>query len=330
MINVESVEVNQLLARFLDKKSFESDSSKVGACAVSDFIKNELHILQRATVSRAVGSVRSSVRSVSSAVTSVPSHLVNKVDFMFDGLTKAITVRLLRQTWTIGLSKYPFCLQGKPVNPTALGAKCDLDYPVFGAGSGAAATAATDNIPLRIALLFMDEVFDLRDKNQWLRRQIVAMLRQILKAMFGDWANRRIVDYFSQLTAPATLASYLRTFKDAMWPNGFPAKHHPVRDESTKMRTRVAAKMTLLNGLSDDLKRIIGSETSRNGILMLFDMLQHPVLNKRLAIVLLEAILDTIFMGQDFPTIFARLHSRSPRVRNELKISQRKTFDLRR
>ena len=43
----------------------------------------------------------------------------------------------------------------------------------------------SDNIPLRILLLFMDEVFDLREKNQWLRRQIVAVLRQSIKALFG-------------------------------------------------------------------------------------------------------------------------------------------------
>ena len=47
--------------------------------------------------------------------------------------------------------------------------------------------STVDNIPLRIILLFMDEVFDLRERNQWLRRQIVAVLRQILKAMFGTF-----------------------------------------------------------------------------------------------------------------------------------------------
>ena len=45
----------------------------------------------------------------------------------------------------------------------------------------------SDNIPLRILLLFMDEVFDLREKNQWLRRQIVAVLRQSIKALFGRY-----------------------------------------------------------------------------------------------------------------------------------------------
>jgi sorting nexin-13 len=40
-------------------------------------------------------------------------------------------------------------------------------------------------IVYRVVLLLMDEVFDLRERNQWLRRQIVAVLRQIIKAMFG-------------------------------------------------------------------------------------------------------------------------------------------------
>lgn len=52
-------------------------------------------------------------------------------------------------------------------------------------GVGGNPDQPVDNIPLRIILLFMDEVFDLRERNQWLRRQIVAVLRQILKAMFG-------------------------------------------------------------------------------------------------------------------------------------------------
>ena len=47
-----------------------------------------------------------------------------------------------------------------------------------------------DNIPMRIMLLLLDEVFDLRKKNQWLRRRIVAILRQIIKATYGDRINR--------------------------------------------------------------------------------------------------------------------------------------------
>lgn len=100
------------------------------------------------------------------------------------------------------------------------------------------------------------------------------------------------------------------------------------RDENTKMRTRVAARAALYSGFLDDLRRVIGSETTRTGLMMLFEMLQHPVLNKRLAIVIMEGILQTLFHDQDFGAILSRLHSNSGRVRNELKNSQRSLADL--
>lgn len=70
-----------------------------------------------------------------------------------------------------------------------------------------------DNIPLRIILLLMDEVFDLKVRNQWLRRRIITLLRQIIRTMFGDIVNRRIVEYVSLLTSPKNVATYLRLFK---------------------------------------------------------------------------------------------------------------------
>jgi hypothetical protein len=50
-----------------------------------------------------------------------------------------------------------------------------------------------ENIPLRIMLLLMDEVFDLRLKNQWLRRQIVRVLKQLIKAILGDRMNKYVI-----------------------------------------------------------------------------------------------------------------------------------------
>ena len=45
--------------------------------------------------------------------------------------------------------------------------------------------SSQDNIPLRIILLFMDEVFDMKDRNQWLRKQLILVLKQLIKAMLG-------------------------------------------------------------------------------------------------------------------------------------------------
>lgn len=36
----------------------------------------------------------------------------------------------------------------------------------------------------------MDEVFDLKSKDQWFRKRIVILLRQIINATYGDAINR--------------------------------------------------------------------------------------------------------------------------------------------
>ena len=70
-----------------------------------------------------------------------------------------------------------------------------------------------DNIPLRVMLLLMDEVFDLREKNTWLRRRIVAVLKQLIKVTFGDSINKKIVDYVDFMTSAEQMAEYVRKFK---------------------------------------------------------------------------------------------------------------------
>ena len=90
----------------------------------------------------------------------------------------------------------------------------------------------------------------------------------------------------------------------------------------------MAARAALFSSFSDDLRRVVGSETSRSGLLMIFDMLQRPVLNKRLGIAILEGVIRTLFQNQEFEAIFQKLHSRSVRVKNELKNSQRTFRDI--
>uniref|UniRef100_A0A8C2D4Q5 Sorting nexin 13 n=1 Tax=Cyprinus carpio TaxID=7962 RepID=A0A8C2D4Q5_CYPCA len=72
--------------------------------------------------------------------------------------------------------------------------------------------------------------------------------------------------------------------------------------------------------VAEYLKHIIGAETTRKGILRVFDMFQHQPLNRRLACVFLEGYLETLFPQYKFPELFVKLHSRSPRV---LRYSQK-------
>ncbi|XP_016314765.1 sorting nexin-13-like isoform X6 [Sinocyclocheilus anshuiensis] len=177
-----------------------------------------------------------------------------------------------------------------------------------------------DNIPLRVMLLLMDEVFDLKERNQWLRRNIKNLLQQLIKATSGDTINRKIVDHVDYMTSPEQVSDYVKRFRDSYWPNGILAETPPRRDKSLRMRTRVAAKTTLLGTMPDELKHIIGAETTRKGILRVFDMFQHQPLNRRLACVFLEGFLETLFPQYKFPELFVKLYSRSPRV---LRYSQK-------
>ena len=258
------------------------------------------NVVERA-VSAVSHDIQRSVKTVSTAVTAMPSNFVKNVDNVVDGITKVFHTKDLVQD---GLA-----------NTMKVGAGIEQD---------------DDNIPLRITMLLLDEVFDLGDRNIWLRRQMITVLRQIVKTMFGDTVNKKIVDYFTSLTSAEAVSDYLNNFKENLWPGGFPAAEQASRDESQKMRTRVAAKASLFSSMSDELRRVIGSETSRAGLSMLFEMLQYPALNKRLVIAVLEGAIITIFPEHDFSLVFQKLHSRSSRIRNDLKNSQRSSSDLKR
>lgn len=47
-----------------------------------------------------------------------------------------------------------------------------------------------DNISFRIVLALLDEVFELKHRNKWLRRRVMALLKQIITQTFGDTINR--------------------------------------------------------------------------------------------------------------------------------------------
>ncbi|KAM3821928.1 sorting nexin-13 isoform 4-T4 [Vipera latastei] len=171
-----------------------------------------------------------------------------------------------------------------------------------------------DNVPLKIMLLLMDEIFDLKERNQWLRRNIKNLLQQLIRAMHGYTINKKIVDHVDWMTSPEQVADAVKRFRDAFWPNGILAETVPHRDNAIRMRTRIAAKTKLLGVMPDELKHILGAETTRKGILRVFEMFQHTQLNKRMVYVFLEGFLETLFSEYGFHDLFKRLHSRSKQM----------------
>ena len=174
------------------------------------------------------------------------------------------------------------------------------------------------NIPLRILLLLMDEVFDLKSKSAWLRRRIFAVIKQIIQTTYGSTINRKIIGFINRLFSSSYIESYIKTLKKTLWPNGFRALPSPERDANTKLRTQVAAKILLLSIMPDDLGHVIGSETSRKSVMGLFNMLQSNVLNRRLAIVIFETFLVQLFPENELGAVFERLHAAGCRHTDKL------------
>ena len=69
-----------------------------------------------------------------------------------------------------------------------------------------------EEVPLRVLLVLLDEVFDLRDQGQWLRRQLTILLKQLA----GDKLSRKVVETIDWLTSPEQVAEYIRDLRYIM------------------------------------------------------------------------------------------------------------------
>ncbi|XP_023133872.2 sorting nexin-13 isoform X2 [Amphiprion ocellaris] len=271
---------------------------------VYDFLENKAYSKGKGEFARKIDTfvnpLRSSMRNMSNAVKALPDSLAEGMTKVSDNMGRMS--ERLGQDIKQSIFKVPPLLPKSDIDPDHCRVSAQLDDNV------------DDNIPLRVMLLLMDEVFDLKEKNQWLRRNIKNLLQQLIRATYGDTINRKIVDHVDYLTSPEQVADYVKKFRDSYWPNGILAETPPRRDKSIRMRTRVAAKTSLLGIMPDELKHIIGADTTRKGILRVFDMFQYQPMNRRLVYVFLEGFLETMFPQYKFPELFVKLHSRSPRI----------------
>ena len=69
-------------------------------------------------------------------------------------------------------------------------------------------------MPLRVLLVLLDEVFDLREQGQWLRRQLTILLKQLA----GDKLSRKVVETIDWLTSPEQVAEYIRDLRYMLHP----------------------------------------------------------------------------------------------------------------
>lgn len=98
------------------------------------------------------------------------------------------------------------------------------------------------------------------------------------------WFGEEVTDIFFNVIPRSTI-----------WPDGKRAEGAHQREDNTKLRTRMAAKVSLFALLGDDMGHLVGSETTRWGLLNMYAMFQNKTLNLRLCLVILEEALKLLY-----------------------------------
>eukprot|EP00911_Craspedida_sp_UC1_P001399 UC1_evm2s1056 len=180
---------------------------------------------------------------------------------------------------------------------------------VGGDESGLAGSSGEDsNVPYRIALLLLDEVFGLQE-NRWLRKRVMVILKTVIRATMGTSINRKVDAAIEAATSTEAVVQYIVQFRDAWWPGGVSAPEASERSHDCCVRTRIEAKSKLLGMLPDELKALIGNKKAVQGMLGVFEMLQYERLNRRLVYTIFEELLKTLFPEANLVDIFDRAYS---------------------
>ncbi|TKA57510.1 hypothetical protein B0A53_00741 [Rhodotorula sp. CCFEE 5036] len=135
-------------------------------------------------------------------------------------------------------------------------------------------------------------LFDLKDKNNWLRRQAILI---VLQQVLGGTIERKVRDAVTMLLSPPQLAGYLDALRGTMWPAGQLRPPGEPRTAAQKIATREAALLKLSALMPDVAANLIGRHNAKYGARRVFAALQSKRLNKHLAYSILEDLVDAIF-----------------------------------
>lgn len=271
--------------------------------ALMDFLCSKEYSSDKSTIANRISSfvfdpIKFGVKSFGNAVISMPDRVVDNVVRVGDNLGK-----VTKSVFGVMSFESGGAFDENEISPSLEGR----------VGAQLDAAESSSNIPIRILLLCMDEVFGLRKRNQWFRRRLVAFLHHFIHAAFGSSINRKIIDYVNWLTSKEQVAEYLTAFRNKFWPNGTLCESTQPKPESLRMKTRVVARCKMLAVIPDELQLFMGSDTTLDGVTLVFDALKNPRLNRRLCYVIIERILLTLFPDNKFEEILPKLHSKSPR-----------------
>ncbi|GAA5909872.1 hypothetical protein JCM6882_002038 [Rhodosporidiobolus microsporus] len=135
-------------------------------------------------------------------------------------------------------------------------------------------------------------IFELKEKNNWLRRQAILI---VLQQVLGGTIERKFRDSIKMLLAPPQLVAYINILQSSMWPGGEMKPKTPPRTAAEKAATKESANAKLAAFMPDVAANLIGRHNARQGARRLFATLQNRRLNKHLIYSVVDEVIAVLF-----------------------------------
>ncbi len=138
------------------------------------------------------------------------------------------------------------------------------------------------------------ELFELKEKNNWLRRQAVVLL---LQQLFGGTVERRVTENLTWIGELESTISLLEWTRGNLWPNGVPMYEAPavIRTNDQKKKTKLDAHSKMVHLFPEILGTMVGRQNAKRGAERLVSIFQNRRLNQQLMYVLFDECLFLIF-----------------------------------
>ena len=167
----------------------------------------------------------------------------------------------------------------------------DPTSPAVGWPSGAPqqlGNAATVTSSTEVLSDIFIELFELKEKNNWLRRQAVLI---ILQQIFGGTIERRVTDNLKYLLSEDMLCWYL----DQLYEVLRPSKPPPLRTQHDRDQTKLNAYRKLHLYLPDVMGSVAGRTNAKRGSTRIFDLVQNQKVNKELLYRVADVLVNEVF-----------------------------------
>lgn len=169
------------------------------------------------------------------------------------------------------------------------------------------------NLFLEAAFNLVEEIFDLKEKDRWLRRKLFQIFKELLKQAYGENIQRLLNEKFQDMTSEDTILIILKMIRDWCWPQGQPwnifatsvskSNEYQKSDDSNAtepplpsevIQIREEARQLWLEAAPDFMIHLLGRYNTTNGLNRMFNMWQYKLFNKKLGYSAIELILDLL------------------------------------